>query len=359
MVDTLPSSCQKCDIDLLIGNDYYADIESMKSTTLKDGLCLLGSKLGWILSAQTQFEDSSAPENSLAALTFSSSQLAARFLDFTKTEDNIPKEPNLEDFWKLETIGIRKSPTISDDDKAISESNKSIKMVNERYRVYWPWREVNPDLPNNYKLVYGRLNSVVKRLRENPEMLKMYNNVIKDQLNNGIIESVDYNSIQGKLKHYIPQHTVVKPNKKTTKLQIVYDAAAKTKKSNVSLNKCLYRGPVILEDFCPLLMRFQSHKVVLVADIGKAFPQVDLQEKDRDVARFLWLKDITKPVITENIAVLRFTGIPFGVISSQFILAAAKKIKKDIYVDNLITGTNTDRSALQIYLKGKKIFQEM
>ena len=106
-------------------------------------------------------------------------------------------------------------------------------------------------------------------------------------------------------------------------------------------------------------MRFQSHKVVLVADIGKAFPQVDLQEKDRDVARFLWLKDITKPVITENIAVLRFTGIPFGVISSQFILAAAKKIKKDIYVDNLITGTNTDRSALQIYLKGKKIFQEM
>ena len=31
--------------------------------------------------------------------------------------------------------------------------------------------------------------------------------------------------------------------------------------------------------------------------------------------------------------------------------AASKKIKKDFYVDNLITGTNTERSALQIYLK--------
>ena len=180
MGDTLPSSCEKCDIDLFIGNDYYADIVSMKSTTLKDGLYLLGSKLGWILSGRTQCEDSSAPKNSLAALTFSSSRLAARFLDFTKIEDNIPKEPNSEDFSKLETIGIRESPTISDDDKAISESNKSIKMVNERYRVYWPRREVNPDLPDNYNLVYGRLNSVVKRLRENPEMLKMYDNVIKD-----------------------------------------------------------------------------------------------------------------------------------------------------------------------------------
>ena len=96
---------------------------------------MLGSKLGWILSGCTQSEDSSAPENSLAALNYSSSQLAARFLDFTRIKDNVSKEPNLKDFWKLETIGIEESPTISDDDKAISEFNKSIKMVNERYQV--------------------------------------------------------------------------------------------------------------------------------------------------------------------------------------------------------------------------------
>ena len=62
-------------------------------------------------------------------------------------------------------------------------------------------------------------------------------------------------------------------------------------------------------------MRFRSYKIVLVADIEKAFLQVDLQEKDCDVTRFLWLKDITKPVTTENIAALRFTRIPFCMIS--------------------------------------------
>ena len=96
-----------------------------------------------------------------------------------------------------------------------------------------------------------------------------------------------------------------------------------------------------------------------------------MQEKDRDFTRFLGLKDIIKPAPTEIIAILRFTRMPFGLIFSQFILAAAivhhfmqkrtatsKKIEKDIYVDNLITGTNTERSALQIYLKRKEIFQE-
>ena len=39
--------------------------------------------------------------------------------------------------------------------------------------------------------------------------------------------------------------------------------------------------------------------------------------------------------------------------------AVPKKTEKDIHVDNLITGTNTERSALQIYLQGKYIFQEM
>ena len=101
----------------------------------------------------------------------------------------------MEDFWKLEAIEIKESPTISDDDKAISEFNKSIKVVNERYQVFWPWREENPYLPDDCNLVYGRLNSVVKKLTQNPEMLKIYGDMIKDQLNKGVTKSVDNSSI--------------------------------------------------------------------------------------------------------------------------------------------------------------------
>ena len=53
--------------------------------------------------------------------------------------------------------------------------------------------EENPDLPGNCNLAYGLLNYLDK-LTENPEMLKMYDNMIKDRLNKRVIESVGDNS---------------------------------------------------------------------------------------------------------------------------------------------------------------------
>ena len=83
-------------------------------------------------------------------------------------------------------------------------------------------------------------------------MLYQYENIIKDQHEKGIIEKVDEKSKEGERKHYIPHHAVFTPAKNTTKVRIVYDASAKTKKTNLSLNECLYRGPVIPEDLCGL-----------------------------------------------------------------------------------------------------------
>ena len=56
----------------------------------------------------------------------------------------------------------------------------------------------------------------------------MYENMIKDQLNKRVNESVDDNTIKGKLKHYIPHYGIITPNKNTAKLQIVYDTYTKT-----------------------------------------------------------------------------------------------------------------------------------
>ena len=127
-----------------------------------------------------------------------------------------------------------------------------------------------------------------------------------------------------------------------------------------------------MEDLCSLLLRFRTYETAIVANIEKAFLQINLQEQDRDVTRFLWLKDINKSVIPSNIYIFRFTRIPFGIISSQFILDAmivyhlqsrkrpiAKQLMKDLYVDNLITGTSSKDAELQIYEQGKQLFKEM
>ena len=164
---------------------------------------------------------------------------------------------------------------------------------------------------------------------------------------------------------------MITPDRKTIKVRIVYDASSKAKKGREKLNECLYRGPVIIEDLCGLLLRFRAHKVALTADIEKAFLQVGLQPTDRDVTRFLWLKDPIKPATKDHLQIYRFTRVPFGVISSPFLLGAtilhhleqagnptSKKIMKHMHVDFLLTGVNSSKEAKEFYSESKEVFQE-
>ena len=166
------------------------------------------------------------------------------------------------------------------------------------------------------------MKSLTRRLQNETENLKRYDAVIQGQLKCGIIEKVDHGTMEGKLKHYIPHHAIITPQKTTTKIRIVYDGLAKTKRENKSLNECLLRGPVILEDLCGLLLRFRTHKIGLASDIEKAFLQVGLQETERDVTCFLWPKDLNIPQTENDLQILRFARVPFGVISSPFLLGA-------------------------------------
>ena len=69
-----------------------------------------------------------------------------------------------------------------------------------------------------------------------------------------------------------------------------------------------------------ILLRLRTYKVALVTDIEKAFLQISVVKRDRDVLRFLWIDDTTKP--DPEIVVLHFTRVPFGVTSSPFLLDA-------------------------------------
>ena len=292
---------------------------------------------------------------------------------FSNVDCSLPLKPTLEDFWKVESIGVMENPEMSNDEMAMKHFKDTLKFYDGRYHVTWPWRQEYPNLPANRDLAYCRLKSTVTKLLRKPELLKMYNSVIEEQHRKGIVEEVDRHATPTGLVHYIPHHAVVTPLKTTTKLRIVYDASARASQSDKSLNENLYRGPVMLHDLCGMLMRFRLHRIALVADIEKAFLQIGIQPCDRDVTRFLWMRDVNKPVTEKgNIIEYRFCRVPFGIISSPFLLGAtieshldsigsqiADKIKNDIYVDNLITGSNTIPEAIELYKKAKSIFDDI
>ena len=128
----------------------------------------------------------------------------------------------------------------------------------------------------------------------------------------------DTNLVTGRV-HYIPHHPVIRLDKETTKVRIVYDPSAR--KAGSSLNDCLHTGPSLIPEIMDILIRFRYHKVALVSDVEKAFHQVSIAPEDRDMLCFLWIDNAASP--EPRIVVYRFTRAVFGVNCSPFLLNAS------------------------------------
>ena len=151
-----------------------------------------------------------------------------------------------------------------------------------------PFKEDHDLLPDNFALCKSRLVSLLRRLSVKPDVSRQYNDVIREQLKQGIIEPVRQGTTNGVGKvHYIPHHEVIRVDKETTKLRVVYDASAKVQSTTPSLNDCLYAGPPLSSLIYDILLRFRVHKVAITGDIEKAFLNISVDPRDRDYLRFL------------------------------------------------------------------------
>ena len=366
LADSFPTEKEETTIELLIGNDYYLDFILPQRVEVQSGLYMLASKLGWILTGRTTEATKDTTEYNMLIMTHSTNTVKETSL--LTPDRSFPTKPNLEDFWRLESIGINDSPLDSDNEKALKIFNNTLKFEDNRYQVSWPWKEDKSVLPENRELAYGRLKSLVNKMKGTPDLADNYDAIIQNQLQLGVIEKV-MNNRKETAKHYIPHHAVINLEKTSTKVRVVYDASAKINKGQKSLNECLYPGPTMLRDLTGILLRFRLNKIAIVADIEKAFLQIGLLEDAKDMTRFFWLKNKDQLTIENNVQVYRFNRVPFGIISSPFLLAAtldhhlkknespaAETIRENIYVDNVITGKDTIIEAVNFYTEAKQIF---
>ncbi|UYV62396.1 hypothetical protein LAZ67_2000392 [Cordylochernes scorpioides] len=177
-----------------------------------------------------------------------------------------------------------------------------------------------------------------------------YDDIFRGWLDDGIIEKVPAEQHDAEA-FYLPHRPVVKLSSGTTPIRPVFDASSKVYRSP-SLNDCLEKGPNLIEMIPNLMLRFRNGKFGVVADIKKAFLQIEVNERDRDYLRFLWYSQNG-----EKTEVFRHRRVVFGVNCSPFILGAvieyhlsnvrpehkplAQRLQKSFYVDNLVTSVNS------------------
>ena len=219
-------------------------------------------------------------------------------------------------FWEIEDVNSKTCMNHLDQGDRIHKLFKSsIECWDGLYTVGLPWKTDTLMLPDNFAPSKRRLESLVKGLKRQPVLLQKYDDIIKEQEKTGITEPVNDSEIvtPGEV-YYIPHREVVRDDRATTKVCIVYSASAD--KNGPSLNEMLETRPCLLPKIFEILLRARCHKFLLVSDIQSAFLNIRVKETDRNFLRFLWIGDLEKD--NPNVVIKCSTSVVFGLNCSPF-----------------------------------------
>ena len=187
------------EVHILLGADYYWNIVSNESIRGYVGEPVAtNSRLGWLLSGPS----------ATGGAQHQSVNLSATHVLKIGCAEIKPLDEQVAQFWELDSIGV------SENEPTVYETFvESIKHNGIRYEVKLPWKPSHPILPDNFNLSLGRLQSLSKRLRKNPDVFNQYNEIILEQEYEGIIERVNdiehSKSQVGKI-NCLPQIEVIK-----------------------------------------------------------------------------------------------------------------------------------------------------
>lgn len=342
------------EIEILIGSDIYGQLLTGRVKQLKNGMTAIQTKLGWTICGQLE-------SSSQSYLTSGMSMLITNL---------IVQEMKVPDLWKLETIGITDpSQTLSKAEEEEFAHDHFMKEVTRndagRYSVGLPWINGKQEIPCNRYVAERRLISSTQKL-VSMKKFEDYDKVFREWEEEDVISKVsnDELKITG---HFLPHHPVLKPDSLTTSIRPVFDASCKSGRAP-SLNDCLYKGPNLIEQIPAILLRFREKAIAVVADIRRAFLQIEVKESDRRFLRFLWWKN------SEEVQVYQHNRVVFGVTSSPFLLSAVirhhlsnaenenkpvvEKLIKSFYIDNCVTSVDNVKDLENFISKSTEIMAE-
>ena len=308
-------------VDMLIGMDH-ADVHfSFKDVKGKPGEPIARlTPLGWTCIG--------SPDDAKKHMEKSRS--------FFIQDEDISADKILKNFWEIENMETVDPNYMSKEDRCTLQTVKSSKLyVDGKYQVAIPWKPNKDQLKNNYEMAYKRLLNTEKRLFKEKDIADSYVSTIEDYKQKGYIKRVQTEEVSNSSSWYLPHFPVIRKDKTTTKVRIVFDAAAKF--NGLSLNDTIYQGPKLQKDLCDILMRFRRNPVALVCDIQEMYLRIGLAVEDRRFHRFLWRNlDVTKsPEIYE------FNSIVFGVTSSPFEAQLVAQDHAEEHKDEFPLGAET------------------
>ncbi|XP_053623554.1 uncharacterized protein LOC128682758 [Plodia interpunctella] len=345
-----PKFYQPSEVDMLLGAEIFFDIISPNQIKLGPGLPVLqDSKLGWFIAG---------PLNYNLNLNISHNSNKKIHCNFTKEISD-----KLSQFWNLEEVQLSKPPMSANDEYCEQHFlNTTKRLENGRFSVMIPFSE-NPEaaLGNSFNIAKRQFLNLEKRLNKNPNLKEQYINFIEEYKDLGHLTKIK----TPHFGYFMPHHPVIRDSSETTRLRVVFNASMKTS-SNRSLNDIQLVGPVVQDDLFNILIRFRQHQYVLSGDITKHYRQINIDESQRHLQLILWRNDEDSSEDLKSprpLDTLQLNTVTYGTASAPFLSTrcliqlanecpdqmVSEVIKKDFYVDDLLTGASNELDLKHIY----------
>lgn len=328
-------------IDMLLGVQVYADIVKGKVVKGPSGSpCAQETSLGWILFGKVRDESHDD-----------------RIIVHHHLE-NIDVHNMLKNMWHIEDTCTRSMTAEERLCEEIYTATHS-RTTDGRYVVNLPLKSAQPieEIGETRDIALKRFYQLERRLESKPKLKEEYKKVIEEYIQLNHMEEVPREEIS-KPAVYLPHHAVVREDKETTKVRVVFDGSCKGSNGK-SLNDELLVGQQLQSDLRDLIMRWRMKPVCFTTDIKMMYRQVIVDKKYTDLQRILWRANINAEVKEYRILRVTFGTAAAPHLSVRTLMQvaddegkdyseAAKVIKEDFFVDDCMSGSSNAKEAIQL-----------
>ena len=165
---------------------------------------------------------------------------------------------------------------------------------------------------------------------------------------------------EAEMKYYIPWRAVWKQNSISTPCRVVFDASQITN-TGYSLNDVIAKGRNNMNKLVEIVLRWMTHQVAFHTDIQKIYNSIKLRQEGWCYQRYIWQQDNDPSKISDEKVIKTLiygvrsssnqaeTGLrKIADISKNEYPEICKVIHEDIYVDDCLSGSSTETSAVKL-----------
>ncbi|XP_011858172.1 PREDICTED: uncharacterized protein LOC105555741 [Vollenhovia emeryi] len=260
-------------------------------------------------------------------------------------------------FWEQEELPQTPAPLSPDEEECEDIFRRThIRSPEGRYIVRLPLRQPLPDLTGTGRTAARMLVRLETRFARDSTLEVMYKNFMNEY------ESLQHMSrveLDGNISGcYLPHHGVLKEASTTTKLRVVFNGSSPVANGE-TLNDHLLVGPNLLPALFDVLLRWRWPRYVIAADIEKMYRQIQVHPSDRNLQRVKWrdnahedMRDYTLNTVTYGLACAPFLAIrtlkQLAADEEARFPVGAAALRRDSYVDDILTGASTLSETLRI-----------